>query len=170
MSKKEISRRTFLNYMLTGTGGFLAAGMIVPMARFALDPALKVGEEDGSMIPVTTIDEITSEPQRVDFKVKTVDGWYNTETPLSAWVYKEGDQIIALSPICTHLGCTVTWNAEPTQPNRFYCPCHFGLYEKSGKNVPNTPPLRPLDMYASEVKDGKLYLGKPQPNPVGGRK
>jgi len=166
MSKKDISRRTFLNYMLMGTGGFLAAGMITPMARFALDPALKADAGDGSMVPVTTVDKLSSEPQRFDFKVKVTDGWYKTEIPLSAWVYTEGDNIIALSPICKHLGCTVQWNTEPSKPNTFFCPCHFGFYEKNGKNVPNTPPLAPLDKYAYEVKEGKLYLGKPEPNPV----
>jgi menaquinol-cytochrome c reductase iron-sulfur subunit len=168
MSKKDISRRTFLNYMLTGTGGFLAAGMMVPMARFALDPALKTDAGDSTMVPVTAVDEITNEPQRFDFKVKVVDGWYKTESSLSAWVYKEGDEIIALSPICKHLGCTVKWNTEPAHPDMFYCPCHAGLYEKNGNNVPNTPPIAPLDVYASEVKEGKLYLGKPAPNPIGG--
>lgn len=168
MSKKDISRRTFLNYMLTGTGGFLAAGMLVPMARFAVDPALKGDAGAGDMVPVTTVDQLTDEPQRFDFKVKTVDGWYKTETPMSAWVYKQGDNIVALSPICKHLGCTVQWNTDTTHPEHFYCPCHMGLYTKDGNNVPNTPPLKPLDVYASEVKDGKLYLGKAQPNPVGG--
>ncbi|RXT13930.1 ubiquinol-cytochrome c reductase iron-sulfur subunit [Ammoniphilus sp. CFH 90114] len=166
MSKKDISRRTFLNYMLMGTGGFLAAGMITPMARFALDPALKADAAGGDMVPVTTVDKLTNEPQRFDFKVKVTDGWYKTEIPLSAWVYTEGDNIIALSPICKHLGCTVQWNTEASHENHFFCPCHFGFYQKNGKNVPNTPPLAPLDKYAYEVKEGKLYLGKPEPNPV----
>ena len=168
MSKKEISRRTFLNYMLTGTGGFLAAGMTVPLLRFAVDPALKGDGAAGDMVPVTTVDKLTNEPQRFDFKVKTTDGWYKTETPLSAWVYKEGDNVIALSPVCKHLGCTVQWNTEAAYPEEFFCPCHMGRYEKNGKNIPNTPPTAPLDVYAYEVKDGKLYLGKAQPNPVGG--
>ena len=169
MSKKEISRRTFLNYMLMGTGGFLAAGIVVPLARFAVDPALKADTGKGTMVPVTTLDKLTAEPQRFDFKVKTVDGWYKTETPLSAWVYKEGDKVVALSPVCKHLGCTVQWNTDPAgHKEQFYCPCHGGRYEKTGKNIPGTPPLKPLDVYATEVKDGKVMLGKAQPNPVGG--
>ena len=41
MSKNRISRRQFLNYTLTGVGGFMAAGMLMPMVRFAVDPVLK---------------------------------------------------------------------------------------------------------------------------------
>ncbi|RKD25733.1 menaquinol-cytochrome C reductase [Ammoniphilus oxalaticus] len=168
MSKKDISRRTFLNYMLMGTGGFLAAGMITPMARFALDPALKSGAGEGDLVPVTTVDELSGEPQRFDFKVKTVDGWYQTETPMSAWVYKRGEEIVALSPICKHLGCTVQWNTNQSHPDHFFCPCHDGFYTKDGNNVPHTPPLAPLDVYEVDVQEGKVYLGKPQPNPVKG--
>ena len=43
MSEKEhrVSRRQFLNYTLTGVGGFMAAGILMPMTRFALDPVLR---------------------------------------------------------------------------------------------------------------------------------
>ena len=41
MSKQRVSRRQFLNYTLTGVGGFMAAGMLMPMVRFAVDPVLK---------------------------------------------------------------------------------------------------------------------------------
>src|SRR6478735_8758282 len=37
----RVSRRQFLNYTLTGVGGFMAAGMLMPMVRFAVDPILE---------------------------------------------------------------------------------------------------------------------------------
>ncbi|MBB6175556.1 menaquinol-cytochrome c reductase iron-sulfur subunit [Anoxybacillus tengchongensis] len=161
--KHRVSRRQFLNYTLTGVGGFMAAGILSPMVRFALDPILK--EEAGQdMVAVAQVKDITTEPQRFDFKVKVKDAWYESEEPRSAWVFKdENGDIVALSPICKHLGCTVNWNGEKSNPNRFFCPCHYGLYEKDGTNVPNTPPPAPLDRYEYEVKDGTLYLGKAKP-------
>ena len=39
--KQQVSRRQFLNYSLTGLGGFMAAGMLTPMLRFAVDPVLQ---------------------------------------------------------------------------------------------------------------------------------
>ncbi|WP_461200642.1 Rieske 2Fe-2S domain-containing protein [Anoxybacillus sp. TBDG-1] len=161
--KHRVSRRQFLNYTLTGVGGFMAAGILSPMVRFALDPILK--EEAGQdMVAVAQVKDITTEPQRFDFKVKVKDAWYESEEPRSAWVFKdEKGDIIALSPVCTHLGCTVNWNGEKSNPNRFFCPCHYGLYEKDGTNVPNTPPTAPLHRYEYEVKDGTLYLGKAKP-------
>ncbi len=35
--KQDISRRQFLNYALTGVGGFMAASALMPMVRFALN-------------------------------------------------------------------------------------------------------------------------------------
>ena len=72
-------------------------------------------------------------------------------------------EIVALSPICKHLGCTVNWAGDKNYPHRFYCPCHGGMYEKSGKNVPGTPPMGPLDVYVQKEKGGTLYLGKAKP-------
>ena len=41
MSKNPVTRRQFLTYTLTGVGGFMAAGMMLPMLRFAVDPVLR---------------------------------------------------------------------------------------------------------------------------------
>ncbi|WP_408006519.1 Rieske 2Fe-2S domain-containing protein [Pseudalkalibacillus sp. A8] len=162
-NKDEVSRRQFLNYTLTGVGGFMAAGMLLPMVRFAIDPVLKQGAGQ-DMVAVVEESEITEEPQRFTFKVNQKDGWYESEVTQAAWVFKDknGD-IVALSPICKHLGCTVDWGTDPSHPNQFYCPCHGGRYTKDGTNVKGTPPLAPLDVYQKEVKDGKLYLGQAEP-------
>jgi menaquinol-cytochrome c reductase iron-sulfur subunit len=162
-NKHRVSRRQFLNYTLTGVGGFMAAGMLMPMVRFAIDPVLRPAQ-DQDLVQVVSVDEITTEPQRFDFTIKQVDAWYESDETRSAWVYKdESDKIVALSPVCKHLGCTVSWNTDPANENKFFCPCHYGLYDKDGKNVPGTPPLAPLDVFVSEVKDGYLYLGKAKP-------
>ncbi|KGX87953.1 QcrA and Rieske domain-containing protein [Pontibacillus litoralis] len=162
--KQQVSRRQFLNYTLTGVGGFMAAGMLAPMVRMAVDPVLQPKGE-GEFIQVADVSEITTEPVRVNYKIEQVDAWYTSEVPKSAWVYKnENGDIVALSPICKHLGCVVNWEGGEGHENRFYCPCHDGLYEKNGANVPGTPPLAPLDQFKTKIKDGKLYLGEAVPN------
>jgi menaquinol-cytochrome c reductase iron-sulfur subunit len=164
MSKHRVSRRQFLNYTLTGVGGFMAAGMLMPMVRFAVDPILQKSE-GGDFIPTPQkVSEITAEPTRVDFKFEQQDAWYTSEVSNTAWVYKdENGEIVALSPICKHLGCVVDWNKDKANPDHFYCPCHGGLYTKDGTNVPGTPPAAPLDVYPTKEKDGFLLLGKAEP-------
>lgn len=163
MSKNRVSRRQFLSYTLTGVGGFMAAGMLMPMVRFAVDPVLKK-EAGGGFIPTKQrVADLTDQPVRVDFTFKQKDAWYESDVTNTAWVYKEGGKIVALSPICKHLGCTVNWNTNKDHPNQFFCPCHFGRYEKNGKNVPGTPPPQPLDIYPIQEKGGYLYLGQAKP-------
>ncbi|SHN19443.1 ubiquinol-cytochrome c reductase iron-sulfur subunit [Gracilibacillus kekensis] len=157
--KQQVSRRQFLNYTLTGVGGFMAAGMLAPMVRFAIDPVLQASS-GGDMHAVVDVSEITTEPQRFDWTIEQVDAWYTSDVTHSAWVYKDdNDEIVALSPTCKHLGCAVNWAGDPDHPDQFFCPCHEGRYYKDGVNVPNTPPNAALDLFEFEVREGTLYLG-----------
>ncbi|QBP41326.1 ubiquinol-cytochrome c reductase iron-sulfur subunit [Paenisporosarcina antarctica] len=164
MSNNRVSRRQFLNYTLTGVGGFMAAGMLMPMVRFAIDPVLQKAE-GGDFIPTDKkVAELTEVPVRVDFSFEQVDGWYTSDVTSFVWVYKEGDKLIALSPVCKHLGCTVSWAGTPDHKDQFFCPCHAGRYKKNGENIKGTPPLGPLDEFETREKDGLLQIGKTRPN------
>ncbi|MEK3886038.1 QcrA and Rieske domain-containing protein [Bacillus sp. FSL K6-3431] len=166
MSKNPVTRRQFLSYTLTGVGGFMAAGMALPMLRFAIDPVLTAEASGDFKMTEKKIADITAEPVRVDFKYEQVDAWHTAETTQMAWVYKnDAGDIVALSPICKHLGCTVNWQGSDKHPDHFFCPCHMGLYTKDGNNVPGTPPRGPLDAYPTKEKDGFLMLGTPEENP-----
>lgn len=158
---KEVSRRQFLTYTLMGIGSFLAVGLLGPMVRFAIDPALKAAGAGGTMVPVADISEITDVPKSVTFTVKQDDAWVKgQDATKTAWVYKNGEEVVALEPTCKHFGCMVNWAGDENHPDQFFCPCHLGRYTKDGVNVPNTPPNAPLDMFEYEVRDGKLYLGQ----------
>ncbi len=104
--------------------------------------------------------DLTDAPVKVDFSYEQVDAWYKSEVTDAAWVYKEGDEIVALSPVCKHLGCTVNWAGDSAHPDQFFCACHAGRYEKTGVNIPGTPPTGHLDQYEVAEKDGYLMLGK----------
>ena len=63
--------------------------------------------------------------------------------------------VVAFSPVCTHLGCLVSWNNNVRQ---FLCPCHGGKYDISG-NVISGPPPKPLTRLPLEMRAGKVYVG-----------
>ncbi|QKY69196.1 ubiquinol-cytochrome c reductase iron-sulfur subunit [Lentibacillus sp. CBA3610] len=162
--KQPVSRRQFLNYTLTGVGGFMAAGIMISPLRMAIDPVLQQGEGESDFTNVQLAEEdITNVPQRVDWEIEQVDGWYESTVSQTAWVYKDDNgDIVALSPICTHLGCVVSWEGSEDHPERFYCPCHDGLYYKDGVNVEGTPPTAPLPVYEHKIENGMLFLGNSQ--------
>ena len=72
-------------------------------------------------------------------------------------MYNGQDQIIALSTVCTHLGCTPNW-LEGEQ--KFKCPCHGSGFYKSGVNFEGPAP-RPLERHGLRLApDGMLEVDK----------
>lgn len=55
---------------------------------------------------------------------------------------------------CTHLGCSVTWEANQ---NGFLCPCHASRFDIHG-DVQNAPAPRALDTFAVRVEDGQVIV------------
>ena len=63
----------------------------------------------------------------------------------------------ALSSTCPHLGCQVHWEAHN---NRFFCPCHNGAFDPSGKATAGPPAQanQSLLRYTIKVENGLLYV------------
>ncbi|MDY6839654.1 MAG: Rieske (2Fe-2S) protein [Thermodesulfobacteriota bacterium] len=54
-------------------------------------------------------------------------------------IVKKGDEIYALSLVCTHLGCTVNVTTR-----ELICPCHGSIFGRRGE-VSRGPADRPLE-------------------------
>ena len=61
---------------------------------------------------------------------------------------------IALSRVCTHQGCTVSYNSSG---KNFVCPCHGGVYNLNGR-VTSGPPPSPLAQYQVTVSGTTLSV------------
>ncbi len=70
------------------------------------------------------------------------------------------DDFIALSSTCPHLGCQVNWES---QNNRFFCPCHNGTFDASGKGTGGPPGEagQSLPSFPLRVAQGILYMEVP---------
>jgi Rieske Fe-S protein len=87
--------------------------------------------------------------------VQRQTGWIESAEQLTVFVLsQDGREFIAMSNICTHLGCRIRWIADDEQ---FFCPCHNGVYDKEG-NVLAGPPPRPLDRYPVKVENGRIFI------------
>jgi menaquinol-cytochrome c reductase iron-sulfur subunit len=162
VKRREMSRRQFLSYTLGGAGAFMGAGMIVPMLRFAVDPVLQP-KTGAAWVKVVEESKITNTPVSFKFKVHQVDGWWESDPELEAWISKDASgNIFALNPTCKHLGCTVNWNANPEFKDQYFCPCHGAHYTADGKNLAVAP--LPLDQYDLKVEGGFVYVGQLGPN------
>lgn len=67
-------------------------------------------------------------------------------------VRKGLEELVALSPICTHLGCTVRKEAA-----FFRCPCHGSTYTLDG-TVVRGPAEKALVQYRTEFVNGNLVI------------
>jgi Rieske Fe-S protein len=77
------------------------------------------------------------------------DGWTEPFYLLAL----ERNGFAALSPICTHLECTVDVSGD-----RLVCPCHGSTFDREGR-VLQGPAERPLTRYASRLMaDGVLVI------------
>ncbi len=73
---------------------------------------------------------------------------------------QDPETFIALSSTCPHLGCQVHW--EP-QNNRFFCPCHNGVFTPEGKGIGGPPgdAGQSLPQYPMKIEGGLLYIQVP---------
>jgi succinate dehydrogenase / fumarate reductase iron-sulfur subunit len=151
----ELSRRRFLKratYGLgaitaLGLGGVLASATIGPSIRKAPKQWLSLGKYE-SFAP--------GEVKTISVRYEVTDGFYKSQKIKPVMVYrtKESNDLVVFNSRCTHLGCTVHWDAGK---QIFLCACHGGAFDLNG-NVKTGPPPRPLDKHNIKVAKGNLYV------------
>ena len=138
--QEQASRRGFLGIVL-GFLGFCGLGGIgYTLAKF-LSPTGSAGGENKAQIP-------SKELARWDSKVLLVGG-----KPVV--VVRTGNEVMALSAVCTHLGCIVHF--DPSL-KLFVCPCHAAKYDTGGRVVSGPAP-RPLPRVQVHEESGQIVVG-----------
>ncbi|MEO6437332.1 MAG: Rieske 2Fe-2S domain-containing protein, partial [Tepidisphaeraceae bacterium] len=108
--------------------------------------------------------KVLKEPKKV-YRVGKLEefgnpGVYEQYKPSEIWVVNlqpNENKVIALSTICTHLGCIPAWLAGD---QKFKCPCHGSGYYITGVNFEGPTP-RPLERYAVFIDpDGYIMVDK----------
>ena len=120
--------------------GFLGAlGLATTELGALIAPFVRANRIEGLGVPVT-----------VGTKREILDRFAATnDRPI---LFREGrffllhapGGIIAAYRKCTHLGCSVPWNAAEDQ---FHCPCHGSLYDKHTAVVKGGPAPKPLQLF-----------------------
>ncbi len=153
-SNKKMTRRDFMKAAIVSIGGLIGAAVGLPAIAYIVGPALKQTAE--TWIRLGSINKIElNNPTLFKTTVDTQTGWISTQEEISAYVLTEnGNDFVAISNICTHLGCRVRWIAEE---GKFFCPCHNGVFAKDG-TVVSGPPPRPLDRFETKAESGILYI------------
>jgi cytochrome b6-f complex iron-sulfur subunit len=141
MDTVELSaRRKFLKGVLGVLGIVTVAGIVYPFVRY-LQPVLQ--KEGAGGVEVPEGDVPPGKAVLITFKGSP------------AFVINTGTEYVALSAVCTHLGCIVKWQEGE---GILFCPCHAGKFDTNG-NVLGGPPPKPLEKYPVRVAAGKIIVG-----------
>lgn len=151
---KKLNRSDFMKATIAGIGGLISVAYGLPAIAYVVGPAAK--QDSGEWIQLGSVNKVEiNTPTLFKAVLETQTGWIKTESEISAFVLTEnGQDYIAMSNVCTHLGCRVRWIEEQ---DGFFCPCHNATFSRDGQ-VTGGPPPRPLDRLESKVEDGILYV------------
>lgn len=153
--EKRFGRRDFMAFATWAIGGLISLGMGIPAIAYIIGPALKESSTQ-EWIRIGSASKVElNNPTLFKTKISRQTGWIVNETELSIYVLTEnGRDYVAMSNICTHLGCRVRWIADQ---NQFFCPCHNAVFNKEGEVVDGPPP-RPLNRYEVKLEEDQLYI------------
>ncbi|CUS99642.1 ubiquinol-cytochrome c reductase iron-sulfur subunit [Candidatus Kryptobacter tengchongensis] len=143
MTDDKLSRRQFVQL----TGSFLIASIGASTLLSLFQGCGK--EESNPTQPPTSgasftikLSEHPELAQVGGFKTFTINS-------IPIIVFRTGETTFkALSMICTHQGCTVSWVNSSQQ---FQCPCHGSKFDKDGKVIQG-PATQNLKSYNTEYK------------------
>lgn len=151
----RVSRRDFLAAATWAIGVLMGAGIGLPAIAYIVGPALQEEQSEEWIRLGSTSKVELGIPTLFKVRIERQTGWIVNEEEISVYVLTEnGRDFIAMSNICTHLGCRVRWIDEQ---NRFFCPCHNGIFDKEGQIVSGPIP-RPLDQYEVKIEDEQLFM------------
>lgn len=149
---KPVNRREFLYYIWGASIAVLLAQSAGVIIWFSL-PRFREGEYGGLFtIDATALPAVGDSPQR-----NPAGRFWLTNTP---------DGLMALSMVCTHLGCLFAW---VDANGRFECPCHGSKFERTGQYIEGPAP-RNLDRFPLTVNTpgGPVIDAEGDPINVGG--
>ncbi len=139
-----ITRRTFLNTLFFGWIAAFFSGTFYALLKFAF-PTL--GKEPDFVVL-----------DRKDFtnlaknSVKPFP-WGGT---VGLYFTKDNGSVMALKGVCTHMECNVAYRPDE---RKFYCACHQGWFDDTGKNIAGPPP-KPLEIFEISEEGEKLIIAR----------
>ena len=153
--ENSVSRRDFMNTAIWAIGGFISAAFAIPAIVYVVAPALQKNQLE-EWVRLGSTDKVElGTPTLFKANIERQTGWIVNEEEISVYVLTEnGRDYVAMSNICTHLGCRVRWISDQSQ---FFCPCHNAIFDEEGQVVSGPPP-RPLDRYETKVENNQIFI------------
>jgi cytochrome b6-f complex iron-sulfur subunit len=134
-----MERRSFLGFIGSALGLTAFGSMAYPLIRYLAPPKAK---HKGGTYTFTKAD--IGDSKEIVYQ----------QTP-AIIINRPGKGYIALSRVCTHLGCLVEYDRGS---RRLVCPCHAGTFDLEGR-VLSGPPPSPLPTIPLSVEGEEITIG-----------
>ena len=143
-----MSRRLFAGVALGGAGACYLAALGYPIYRYLASPV----ENAAAAAAVTEVTIKNAQKPPTGSALMFLFG-----SRPAMLIHHKDDSWVALTAVCTHLGCTVQFDP---QGNRITCACHGGVYDaRDGHNVSGPPP-KPLRQFQVKVTDAGIVISR----------
>lgn len=136
-----VTRRDTLRFLVAGSGALFIAS-----ATLAIVGSVR-SDTNTVLRPIARVGELGINQWKV------IDR-YPDQYSQGILVNLPGNQLVAYSDVCTHLSCAVLY--QPAE-QKFYCPCHDGMFDAHTGNVIAGPPTRPLPIIQLAERNGIIY-------------
>jgi menaquinol-cytochrome c reductase iron-sulfur subunit len=148
------ARRKFLARAIAAIQAAIAGTLAVIVGGSVLSPSFARRRE--SWVAAGALSELMeSEPTPVAISVARDDGYAQIVDRQVVFLVRTGDSnVTALSSICTHLGCRVSWNHEARE---LRCPCHGGVFDRTG-SVKAGPPPAALMQLPTRIEGDRILV------------
>jgi nitrite reductase/ring-hydroxylating ferredoxin subunit len=135
-----VSRRRLLAFTVFNSGALFAATALLAVLGAVRDRTAFAA------VPVARAAEV-AEGQALYFR-------YPRPDDEAVLLHLPGRRFVAYSQTCTHLSCSVFYQADR---RRLYCPCHEGVFDPASGDPVAGPPQRPLPRILLREEGGVLY-------------
>jgi cytochrome b6-f complex iron-sulfur subunit len=134
-----MERRSFLGLIASAFGLTALGSFAYPLIRYLAPPKAKLQGDRQSFKKADIGDA-----KEIVFQ----------QTP-SIIINRPGKGYIAISRVCTHLGCLLEYDKEKKS---LICPCHAGVFDLEGRVVSGPPP-EPLLTFPLRVEGEEITIG-----------
>lgn len=134
-----MKRRSFLGLLGSLLGLTAFGSFAYPLIRYLAPPEARI--EDGRQVL-----------KKSDIGDATEILFRQTPTII---INRPGKGYIALSRVCTHLGCLIDYDKKK---RKLICPCHAGEFNLEGRVISGPPP-KPLLSFPLRVEGEEIIIG-----------
>lgn len=143
--QRQISRKTFIDWILGTSAGGLVASVLYPVVRYLIPPPAEESAANSVTVPFKPEDVPKNSGRIFNFGGKP-----------GILINTPGGDLRAFNARCTHLDCTVQYRDDLGE---IWCACHNGHYDLNGRNIAGPPPA-PLTAYDVNIRGDQIVVSK----------